>query len=101
MSIKTARGVPKPDDDREADILSRQVRVCLVDENHEDGFKIIGNVHRVIASWSKLEEDVWQFSKAATGNDDYKLLVRGYSYSCILYSDRYGPTCQLRMCRFC
>ena len=65
VSLKAAQSIPKPDDSREQDVLSRQVRVCLLDANDA----IMGNVHTVSVTWKPEEEDVWHFR-------DYKFLVR-------------------------
>ncbi|KDO21358.1 hypothetical protein SPRG_13671 [Saprolegnia parasitica CBS 223.65] len=87
VSLKLAKGVPAPYDKREHDVIGRKVRVCFFDMADATSAttahgvrrlegQIVGNIHEIPVAWSKKEEDVWYFSRAATKADDYKFIVR-------------------------
>ena len=69
FSLKTAFGVPQPDDKRRCDILRRKVRVALFYDPPLGGgkqreCKISGNLYTVEAGWRPEEEDVWRFMRS-------------------------------------
>ncbi|KAG5176714.1 hypothetical protein JKP88DRAFT_334724 [Tribonema minus] len=86
LSVKSATGIPVPDDSRVKDVLQRSVRVCLFYQpprelqdtadapwRPEDHF--FGNTYKTLAKQDKNREEVWNFP-TSSGDADRKFLVR-------------------------